>query len=125
MADPTAKFFDDLRRRAHAPELGRFVGTMRFDLSDEGRVYHWRLSINDGDIAVSRDADAADCVISGDRALFDQLASGRVTPLTAWLSNKVAVKGSFRPLLLLERLLPEPPGVHDPRDPGKSSGPRS
>jgi hypothetical protein len=116
MGSPTVEFFEGLRRRGHAPALGRYTGSMRFDLSDGGRVHHWRVAVSEGDVTVSRDEGEADCVISGERELFDQVALGRVNPLVAWLSNRVAVQGAFRPLVLLERLLPEPADAHDPRD---------
>jgi hypothetical protein len=122
MGDPTAEFFDDLRRRGHVPALNRVTGTMRFDLTDEGTVRHWRLSIRDGDITVSDDTQPADCVIAGERTFFDQLALGEVGTQAAWLSNRVAVEGSFRLLVLLGRLLPESAGVHDPRDPTSERG---
>jgi hypothetical protein len=117
MGDPTAEFFDGLRRRGNAPALNHFTGTVRFDLSDEGETHHWLLSIDHGRLDVSRDAREADCVISGERTMFDQLALGTAAPLAAWLRNQVSVSGSFRLLVLLERLLPEPHGVHDPRNP--------
>jgi hypothetical protein len=116
MPDPTVEFFERLERLGHAPTLNQFTGTLRFDLGEGDRVEHWYLAISRGDITVSHDDREADCMITGERALFDDLARGRLSPLCAWLRNQFAVKGRFRPLLLLGRLLPEQPDAHDPRD---------
>jgi hypothetical protein len=117
MADSTGEFFDDIDRIGHVPHLDRFTGSMRLDLHENGRTDHWRVSIDRGNIRLSRGDDGpADTVISGDRALFDRIARGEIRPLSAFLRNEVTMSGEFRLLLVLERLVPGPPGAHDPRD---------
>ena len=52
--------------------------TVRFDIVDGGRTDHWLLAIDDGALDVSRAATSgADCVISANKADFDQVASGQ------------------------------------------------
>ena len=62
-----------------------------------------------------REEREADCVIHAEEAYFDRIACGEVKPLTAWLRNEIAVDGRFQFLVMLERVLPGPPGAHDPR----------
>jgi putative sterol carrier protein len=115
MPDPTADFFDELGLRGHELLLKKVSGTMRFDLSHDQQTDHWLLAIAQGDIRVSKEDRDADCVITGEKALFDRIAQGDATPLTAWLRNQIAVEGRLQLLILLERLLPGPPSACDPR----------
>lgn len=115
MPSSTNGFFDAMGWRGHEPLLERTNADLRFDLTDAGPEEPWRLSIRWGDLCVSRGREDADCVITGDRATFDRIARGETKPLAAWLRNQIAVEGRLQPLIMLERLLPGPPGAHDPR----------
>ena len=116
MPSSTMEFFAAMNRRGHEPLLERMNTDLRFDLSEDGRdTQHWRLSIRWGDLSVSRGPEDADCVITADRVTFDRIARGETKPLAAWLRNQIAVEGRLQPLIMLERLLPGPPGAHDPR----------
>lgn len=115
MPDSTNEFFNGLGRRGHEPLLSTVSGTVRFDLERDQQTDHWFLNIQKGNIEVSREQREADCVIHAEEACFDGIARGEVKPLTAWLRNEVAVDGRFQFLVLLERILPSPPGAHDPR----------
>ena len=117
MPSSTMEFFDAMGRRGHEPLLERMNTDLRFDLSDDGwpETRPWRLSIRWGDLCVSRGSEDAECVITAERAVFDRIARGETKPLTAWLRNQIAVEGRLQPLIIFERLLPGPPGAHDPR----------
>ncbi len=115
VSSPTEEFFAGLGRRAHEPLLERIDETLRVDLRDGGNTDHWRLVVHRGELRVSREHGDADCVITTTREVFDRIASGQTKPLPAWLRNQVTIEGRLYPLLVLERLLPEPPGAHDPR----------
>jgi hypothetical protein len=112
---PTDEFFAGLDQRGHEPLLERVDQTVRVDLREDGHTDHWRLVVRHGVLRVTRDHGDADCVITTTRAVFDQIASGRTKPLPAWLRNQITIEGRLYPLLVLERLLPAPPGAHDPR----------
>jgi hypothetical protein len=125
--NPTAEFFDGLARRRHEPLLERSNTLLRFDLNQGDEREQWTLIIRRGDLAVAEgDIDPQrqpemrgfgdpDCVITTSRDTFDRIAEGRTKPLAAWLRNQIAVEGRLQPLIMLERLLPGPPGAHDPR----------
>lgn len=111
----TEEFFAGVSRRGHEPLLERIDQTVRIDLHDDGRTDHWKLSVRRGDLKVSREPGDADCVITTTRDVFERVVTGRTKPLAAWLRNQIAVEGRLYPLLMLDRLLPSPPGAHDPR----------
>jgi predicted lipid carrier protein YhbT len=111
MTDMTAAFFDDLRRRGHEDTLRRIEGTVRFDVVDGDRVDHWLVTIDKGDLAVSRANGPADCVVSGEKALFDRLATGQANPMAAVLRGAVSVAGDLDLLLAVQRVFPGPQPV--------------
>jgi len=115
MPDATTEFFDALGRRGHEPMLEKVRATVRFDLADGGRTERWLVTVEKGDISVSRRNARADCVIRTDRALFQRLANGEVNAMAALLRGAIAVQGDPQLIVLFQRLLPSPPGSRDPR----------
>jgi len=107
--DPVAAFFDGLVERGHEPLLRKARGTIKFEIVDGKRVDRRVVSIDRGDISVSRRNVACDGVIRVDRAVFESIASGRSNPIAAVLRNEFAVQGDWRLLVLLQRLFPGPP----------------
>src|SRR3954468_18886304 len=79
MATSTVEFFDDLSRRGHEPLLKRVAATVRFDITDGDRTEHRLVRIDRGDIQVSTADGPADCVLGGERAVFDAIVGGRKT----------------------------------------------
>jgi putative sterol carrier protein len=116
LTDPSAEFFDGLERRGHEPRMEKIAGTVRFDLERDQRIEHWLLEVRHGELRMSREVVEADCVIHADRAVFDRMVTGQTKPLPAWLRNDVAVEGRLMYFLLLEKLIPGPPGARDPAD---------
>ena len=108
MADATTEFFDALARRGHDPMLGRFKGSIRFDLGNGRRTDHYRLVIKQGDIAVSQVNADADCVIRIDRKLLNDCAAGKKNIMAAFLRGEVGLQGDTQLLVLFQRLLPGP-----------------
>ena len=117
--DPTADFFAELGRRGHEPLLRKASGSARFEVVDAGRTARWLLTIDKGDIRVSRRNAAADCVLRADKASFDQLIAGKQNFMAAGLRGEVAVRGDPKLLVLLQRLFPRPSG---PRPQQRPSG---
>jgi putative sterol carrier protein len=115
MSDATTEFFDKLAQRGHEPLLRKTRGTVRFDLSHGGKTECRYLTIDRGDIAVSKKRSSADGVLRADRALFDRIASGEVNPIAAVLRGELAVEGDWRLLVLIQRLFPALPGARGPR----------
>lgn len=116
MSNPTANFFDALGRRGHEPLLEEAVGSIRFDLEQDHEVDHWLLVIRRGDVHVSREESAADCVLRGSRAAFDRIVTGRSHIYAAWVRNELRAEGDVRLARFLQRVMPGPPGAHHPRE---------
>jgi hypothetical protein len=113
---PTEEFFARLAERGYEPLLRRMDHTVRIDLSEDVRTEHWRLEVRRGNLRVSRGRGDADSVMITTRQIFDEIVTGETKPMAAWLRNQIAVEGVLFPLLILDRLLPSPPGSHDPRE---------
>jgi hypothetical protein len=106
----TVEFFDDLSRRGHEPLLKRVAATVRFDITDGDRTEHRLVRIDRGDIQVSTADGPADCVLGGERAVFDAIVGGRKTVMVALLLGVLAVDGDPELLVLSQRLFPGPAG---------------
>jgi hypothetical protein len=106
MTTSTAEFFDNLGRRGHEPLLARVSATVRFDIADGERTEHRLVRIDHGDIRVSADNESADCVLAGDRAVFDAIVGGRM----------LAVDGDPELLVLTQRLFSGPAAGPSRRD---------
>lgn len=110
MTDATAEFFNELETRGHDPALEKARGTLRFDITDGGkRPAHWLVTIDKGNVAVSRGKADANCVVRADRTLFDGMARGEVHPLAAVLRGSVGAEGDLRLFVLFQRLFPGAP----------------
>jgi putative sterol carrier protein len=125
MARPTEEFFDKLSRRGHEPLVDKITGTLRFDITDGGQTDHWLVEIDNGDIQVFHRNGQADCVIRGDRALQDDIASGRVNPMAAMLRGALWVDGDRELWILARRFLPGPPSSRDRQPLARGERPQS
>jgi putative sterol carrier protein len=108
MTDATAEFFDALVERGHEPLLEKATVTVRFDLKDAKKTDRWLVSVVNGDLAVSRRNLRADCVVSADKALFDDIVSGKTNALAAMLRGAMSIEGDTQALVLFQRLFPGP-----------------
>jgi ubiquinone biosynthesis protein UbiJ len=108
MTDATTRFFDELARRGHERRLENASGSLRFDIANGRTTAHWLVSIDKGDVAVSRSGDAADCTILASRAVFDRLASRQASAVAAVLRGTLSIEGDWRLLVLFRRLLSGP-----------------
>lgn len=108
MTDAAAAFFGELERRGHEPLLGNASGTIRFDLGRGGRTSRWHVSVEKGDVAVSRRNARADTVVRMDTSLFDDLTRGRANATAAVLRGEIAVEGDPGLLVSFQRLFPGP-----------------
>ena len=106
--DPTADFFADLGRRGQEPLLRSATGSARFEVVDANRTERWLVTIDKGEISVSRRNSAADCVLRADKASFDRVVVGELNFMAAALRGEVAVQGDPRLLVLVQRLFPRP-----------------
>lgn len=115
MSDPTGEFFDRLARHGHERVLEEATGTVRFDIEHDHGVDHWHVTVNRGDIRVSREKRDADCVVHIKKALFDRIACGEAFIYTAWLRNELTAEGDLRLGRLFQRVMPPSRSAHHPR----------
>ena len=104
MTDATDEFFDELERHGHEPMLNRLSGTLRWDIVDGDRTDHRLVEIVHGDIRVTRSDLPADCVITAERAVCNDVITGRTSALAALLRGAAAVEGDRELMVLAQRL---------------------
>jgi predicted lipid carrier protein YhbT len=108
MTDAAAELFQKLADRRHEPLLEKAIGTIRLDLVDGKRIDRWFVALDKGDVSVSRKNVAADCVVRGDRRLFEAMMRGEVNAMAAYLRGELILEGDPELLVLFQRVLPGP-----------------
>ena len=73
------------------------------------RPERWLVSIDKGDVSVSRKNVRADCTFHADKAVFERLASGEMNAMAAFLRGDIVLDGDSELLVPFQRLLPGPP----------------
>jgi len=121
-ADATTAFFRELVASGHQPLLGNTSGTLRFDLSDADRVEHWYVAVHNGDVTVSHKRGKADAVMTGDKELFERIATGRENAMAAVLRGAVSPQGDVSLMLRFARIFPGPPSEADAGEAGGNRG---
>ena len=109
MSDSTEAFFGELERRGHESLIGKFSGRVRFDLHDGERTERWLMTIERGDVKISRGNSVAACTITADKTLFDRIVRGEENAMAAVLRGALVCKGDVDLLLAIQRLFPGPP----------------
>jgi putative sterol carrier protein len=106
--DATAAFFDKLSRHGHEPMLENASGTVRFDLTDDAGVDRWLLTVDHGDVGVSRSDAGGGCVVYADRAVFNDMIDGEVNGMAAMLRGAIRFEGDTELIVLVRRLFRRP-----------------
>lgn len=122
MISPTAEFFERLNESRPSELSPKVRATIRFDLASDTDVQHWFLDIENGTVRVSTEEREADCVISGDRKLFDGLVEGESNIFSAWFRNAIGLAGAGWLMTVLRHLMPGPPRARDPGATAKTDG---
>jgi putative sterol carrier protein len=104
-----AEFFETLHRRSPEPLFGTVRGSLRFELSSGKSSERWLVSVDAGNLSVSRKGGKADCTVRARRDVFDRIAVGEVNAFAAMLRGELAVEGDPLLLVRFQRLLPSPP----------------
>ena len=107
--DQTAAFFEGLAETGDEPMLARTSGTLRFDLREGKKTNSWYVTIVKGDVTVSRSSSDADAIVTGDKTLFDEMATGRANATTAILRGVLEAEGDLGLMMSFQRLFPAPP----------------
>jgi len=79
--------------------------------------------VTKGDVKVSQDDAPADCIVHGDKALFDGVASGETNLTAARLRGDLGVDGDVSLLINFQRLLPAPADLRNRPRAGDGRGP--
>ncbi len=109
MADATTEFFDEMAARGEDPRLAKANGTIRIELADGGRTERWLLHIKKGVVTVSRARGDADCVVRGDRTVFNRIVTGESNVMAEFLRGRMMAEGDSSILVLFQRVFPGPP----------------
>ncbi len=106
MTDPTDSFFGELSHRGRDPRLRDIAATVRVDVADGEQTGSWRLIIDHGTLEVAPGDGAADCVIAGERSLFNGIVRGDTNAMAALLRGELCVSGNPEMLVGVSRLFP-------------------
>ena len=118
--DTVEQFFAEVKNK-HEPSLRRIRGTIRFDLVNGSRsgsrngsregshggangADHWTVSIDKGDLSVSRRGGNADSIVRTDRKLFERIITGQANAMASMLRGLVQVEGDPELAALAGRL---------------------
>jgi hypothetical protein len=104
MADVVEEFFQGLAERGHEPILHLVSGTFRFEI---GRRC-WLVRVDRGDVFVSHETAAADCVLACDEPLFASFLAGDRNIFTAAMRGDVHLEGDVGLGMLFQRIFPGP-----------------
>ncbi|MEV0731416.1 SCP2 sterol-binding domain-containing protein [Polymorphospora sp. NPDC050346] len=114
----TEAFFEELGQRETGEVPSYVTGTIRFDLHHDEEVDAWNVTFKRGIVFVSRHVcGEPDCVVITDRGTFEGMTTGQINAAGAVLRNEIVFTGQLTLFLYFQRLLPGPPGSHDPRPP--------
>jgi hypothetical protein len=120
-ADPISDFFAGLAEPGHLATFEHEVGTVRFDVPDaittadaddakHRDVEHWHVTVDDGDLTVTREPQPAEAVVRVARPYLELMVTGQLNALAAMLRGLLTVDGSIAALMMFQRCLPGPPG---------------
>ncbi|HEY5388506.1 MAG TPA: SCP2 sterol-binding domain-containing protein [Thermoleophilia bacterium] len=111
MDDLTTAFFERLTAQGRSPLLLSESGTLRFDLVDGDLEEFWYVTIKKGDVSVSREDRAADCMVRAEKTLFNGMVTGKVNATAAALRDALTMEGNAGLFLVFQRLFPGPVGA--------------
>jgi hypothetical protein len=115
-ADPINDFFAGLAEPGHLATFEHEAGTVRFDVpdamakADVTDVEHWHVTVDDGDVTVTREPLPADAVVRIARPYLELIVTGRLNAMAAMLRGLLTVEGNVATLMMFQRCLPGPPG---------------
>ena len=109
MTEPIDEFFDQLSNRGQGSIPHRATGSLRIDLQGDGVTQRWFVTLDDGDVSVSRRNGRADCVVRTSPEVFEGLVGGRVNAFAATLRGVLEIEGDPTLLVLFQRAFPGPP----------------
>jgi hypothetical protein len=113
LSNPISKFFASLNEPGQLATFAGESATLRFDVLEKPAakdVERWHVSVQQGEVAVSRRKAAADAIVAIARPQFEAMVTGRLNAQAALLRGLLTCKGSMSALMIFQRCLPGPPG---------------
>ena len=107
--DPVTRFFAALAEPGHLATFEGESATLRFDVLNGKDIERWHLTVNDGDVSVTRQNRSADAVVRIQRPRFEAIVTGRLNAQAALLRGLLTCEGSVTALMMFQRCLPGPP----------------
>jgi putative sterol carrier protein len=101
MPESASEFFESLPSRVDPAKAASLTATYRFDIVGEGS---WRVAADGDSVTVEESEADADCVIQMSEATFAKLRDGRGSPMKAFMTGKLKVKGDTALALELKDL---------------------
>lgn len=123
MPDKTAAFFAQLEGKRHNKFLEGTSGIVLLQVRGGEEAMSWYVVIKRGDVTVSREGEAADCVITTDRATLEAIIGGELNPMPAILRGLLEVDGDVRLLIALQSLFRPSAGAADQSTAGYAGRP--
>jgi hypothetical protein len=84
--------------------MRRVKGSARFDIGSGRSMQHWLVTIDHGDVAVSRRARGGDCAIQTDTDTFERILTGADNAMAAYMRGAIGAEGKPELLMLFQRL---------------------
>ena len=114
-SDTVTRFFAELAAAGHVPTFERNSATLRFDVLGDGTsagetTERWYVTVNNGDVTVSRRNGSADAIVRIQRGCLEALLTGRLNAQSAYLRGLFSCEGSMAAVIMFQRCLPGPPG---------------
>jgi hypothetical protein len=108
--DPISEFFASLAAPGYIATFAGESATLRFDVTSGSKLEHWYVTINNGNVAVTRDDSAADAVVRIERPCLEDIVTGQQNAQAAMLRQVLTVEGNMAALMMFQRCLPGPSG---------------
>jgi putative sterol carrier protein len=94
-------FFDSLQSRVDPQKTAGMNNSYLFDIDGAGK---WKVDVNDGNVAVSENAEDADVTITTSEETFEKIVSGEQNATSAYMTGKLKVKGDMGAAMKLQKL---------------------
>ncbi|MEV0460371.1 SCP2 sterol-binding domain-containing protein [Catellatospora methionotrophica] len=108
MPTATDQFFADLAQRGEEPLLRSSSGNIRFEIGEKGSIERWFVAVDHGRFSVSRRNQKADCAISADADVFENIVTGKDNAFAALLRGALEADGDLELLQLFQRVFRGP-----------------
>lgn len=108
MPTATDQFFADLAHHGVEPLLRDSSGIIRFEIGARGELQRWFVTVDHGRFAVSKRNQKADCSVTADADVFENIITGKDSAFAALLRGALEAEGDLELLQLFQRVFHGP-----------------